>query len=198
MSLQDKLKWDEKYIKKPSLLKSRPHTQKLQLALSHAQTGKALDIACGIGRNTLFLAKNGFYVDAIDIAQAAINKLNEDAKEQNLSSHINAILADTDEFEIEKNIYDFIIMSNFLDRRLIIEAQNALKKNGIFFIETYMLSDENEKENSDPKNMLKPNELKEMLTDSFELIEYDEFDNESFELYKMKKQAIIAKKVRND
>lgn len=34
--------------------------------------GRALDVGCGPGRNALFLARNGFQVDAVDISATAI------------------------------------------------------------------------------------------------------------------------------
>jgi hypothetical protein len=57
-----------------------------------------------------------------------------------------------------------------------------------------MNHEENEKPPSNPLFLLKENELKEIFSD-FEIIKYDEYFNEKHELYKMRKQAIIAKKL---
>ncbi|HKH20378.1 MAG TPA: hypothetical protein VKB53_05725, partial [Gammaproteobacteria bacterium] len=39
-------------------------------------TGQALDLACGLGGNALFLARLGFNVTAYDISTVAVDKLN--------------------------------------------------------------------------------------------------------------------------
>ncbi len=54
-------------------------------------------------------------------------------------------------------------MTNFLDRKIISSLKNALKKDGILFIETYMEDKENEKLDSNPDFLLKKGELKVFL-----------------------------------
>ena len=195
MSVKDKAKWDAKYLKKSQLLRPREASKNLQECVVHCKGNKALDLACGAGRNSIFLAECGFEVDALDIAEIAIKALDLEAKKKNLLSKINTLQVDLDTYEIKKGIYDIIIMANFLDRAVLESAKNALKKDGILFIETYMVSDENEKEQSNPDNLLKSQELKNILGDSWQILYYDEFENEDYEIYKMKKQVIVAKKI---
>ncbi|EDZ62513.1 tellurite resistance protein TehB [Sulfurimonas gotlandica GD1] len=194
MSLKDKEKWDTKYLEKSQLLRPRQASKNLQDNIVHCKGTKALDLACGSGRNSIFLAECGFEVDAFDIAEAAIKALEADARTRNLLSKINATQVDLDTHNIKENYYDIIVMANFLDRKVLASAMNALKKYGVLFVETYMLSDENEKQ-SDTNNLLKSQELREMLDDSWEVLYYDEFENEDYEIYKMKKQALLAKKI---
>jgi hypothetical protein len=86
-------------------------------------------------------------------------------------------------------------MTNFLDRNIILPLANALKKDGILFIETYMEDEENEKPNSNPDFLLKKGELKTFFDNYYKILEYDEFFNETYELYRMKIQSIIVKKL---
>lgn len=66
-----------------------------------------LDVGCGEGKNPIFLAEKGFAnVDAFDISQAGITKLNETAKSKNLQ--INAWVEDLTTFTFQKS-YDVII-----------------------------------------------------------------------------------------
>ncbi len=195
MSLKDKEKWDAKYLKKSQLLKPRQESQNLQEHITHCRGTQALDLACGSGRNSIFLAKNGFDVDALDIAQIAIDALTIEAKNQKILSKISPLRVDLDSYKIKQDKYDIIIMSNFLDRTILKAAKGALKKDGILFVETYMLSNENEKEQSNLDNLLKTQELKNMLDSSWHILYYDEFENEDYEIYKMKKQVLIAKKI---
>ena len=195
MSIQDKEKWDSKYLKKSQLLEPRGASVNLKNYLGHCSGTKALDLACGAGRNSIFLGESGFDVDSIDIAKIALDALDAEAKKQNLSSKINTILVDLDRYKIKQNMYDIIVITNFLDRELLKRAKNALKIGGILFVETYMISDENEKTSSNLKNLLKSKELKNMLDNSWIILHYDEFKNEDYEIFKMKKQVIVATKV---
>lgn len=197
MSLQDKEKWDNKYLKKSQLLEPRDGSVNLKDYLVHCTGTKALDLACGAGRNSIFLGESGFDVDAVDISKIALNALDAEAKKKNLTSKINTILVDLDTYKIKQNMYDIIVMANFLDRDLLNRAKEALKIDGMLFVETYMISDENEKTSSDLNNLLKSEELKNMLDSSWEVLHYDEFKNEDYEIFKMKKQVIVATKVKN-
>jgi len=194
MSVKDKEKWDTKYLQKSKLLRPRKPSQNLEDFIVHCKGTKALDLACGSGRNSIFLAECGFDVDALDIAEAAIKALDTEAQAKNLLSKINASKVDLDTYNIKEDYYDIIVMSNFLDRAVLASAMSALKKDGILFVETYMVSDSNEKE-SNINNLLKSQELKNMLDDSWKILHYDEFENEDYEIYKMKKQVLVSKKI---
>ncbi|MCW3995547.1 MAG: class I SAM-dependent methyltransferase [Candidatus Bathyarchaeota archaeon] len=47
--------------------------------------GKALDICCGAGTNTVYLAKNGFEVTGIDISRTAVEIAKQKARQANVS-----------------------------------------------------------------------------------------------------------------
>lgn len=196
MSLQDKQKWDKKYLHKPILLLPRDASVNLQKHMDILSKGKALELACGNGRNTMYLAENGFTVDALDIAQLALDALSIQVKTKKLEDKVNLSCVDLDKYNFKEDNYDLVVMTNFLDRDLVQKAKKALKIGGVFFVETYMLDENNEKENSKETNLLQANELKEIFND-FEILSYDEFDNEKHEIYKMKKQYILAKRIHS-
>ncbi len=193
MSLKDKTKWDKKYQNKPQLLEFRDASAQLIDALTGIPRGEALDLACGTGRNSLYLAQNNFEVDALDIAQVALDTLTQDAQRLDVTHLIHSTLTDLDNYTPEKQ-YDLIVMCNFLDRSLLQKTKDSLRSGGFYFVETYMLDASNEKENSDKNNLLEKKELQKIFRD-FEIIYYNEFDNEKHELYSMKKQIILAKKI---
>lgn len=190
MSIEDKIKWDKKYANTPKLLEKRNPSQRLVDFLQHTDGTKALDIACGSGRNTLYLAQNGFNVDALDISEVALEILQT---EQN--KNINPTLVDLEGYVPAQNSYDLIIMTNYLDREIIPRLKDALKKNGVLIIETYMDHPDNEKMNSNPDFLLKDEELKTFFDENYKVLEYSVFDNESHELYRMKKQSIVVQKI---
>lgn len=190
MAQKDKIKWDKKYKETPTLLEDRQASQKLVDIINQTKGKKALEIACGAGRNSIFLAENGFEVEALDISDVAIKSL----KEKNIKN-ITAKQIDLEGFKPKPNSYDLIVKTNYLDRDIISDLSQALKKDGLLLIETYMEHKQNEKPPSNPLFLLKKDELKTFFDDKFEVIDYDEFFNEKYELFKMRKQSIVIKKL---
>jgi len=190
MAKKDEIKWNEKYKTTPKLLLKRDVSINLKKAIKYAKVGLALDVACGAGKNSVYLAKNEFKVESYDISQVALNTLDERNHD-----NITTFCKDLDDFTPIKNRYDFIVMTNFLDREIIPKLAKALNKNGILFIETYMHHDSNEKKSSNPDFLLSEGELKTFFSDEYEILDYNEFDNGKDELYKMRKQSITVKKV---
>lgn len=194
MSQQDQTKWNKKYQTTPTLLKHRePSIKLINLVkqLNITNDFQALDIACGIGKNTLYLAKHNIDVEALDISDFAIDKI----KEKNISN-ITTKVVDLEGYIPQQNSYDLIVMTNYLDRELIPNLIEALKVDGILYIETYMHHETNNKPGSNPDFLLQENELKKFFNNNFEILDYDEFDNDKSELYRMRKQSIIAKKIK--
>jgi len=191
MSQRDKEKWDKKYNDKPDLLDARPPSKFVRDYHDKCEGKQALDLACGSGRHTLFLSDKGFLVDAVDISSVALEKLAKKADDS-----VNIIEEDLDTFVPKRNHYDIIVMTNFLDRDLIARCYDALKDGGVFIIETYMEDDENEKKDSNSDFLLQEDELVMMFYNGFKRLAYDEFWNEEYEKYRMKKQAIAVQKGR--
>lgn len=143
MADKDREKWDSKYLK--DIGKLSP-SELLEKFIHLAPQGKALDIACGNGRNSIFLNKRGFTVDAIDISTVATQKLDE------LNLGINVNCMDIDNLAIAENSYEVIINIRFLERRLFPMIEKGLKPGGVLLFESFT-GGKNE------KFCLKPNEL---------------------------------------
>jgi len=94
--------------------------------------GNALDIACGKGRNSLFLAEKGFIVDAVDISTVATNDL------AGRDPNINVICQDLDAWEIPQNRYELVVNVRFLDRRLFPMIQDGLRLGGVLIFESFV------------------------------------------------------------
>lgn len=191
MSVDDKSKWDKKYNESNDLLRQRAASMAVVKHYKECSGNRGLDLACGAGRNSLFLEEKCFYVDALDISQVALDTLRGRAK----TNKINPILADLDEYDLGKEKYDFIVKCNFLDRDLISRAKEALKIGGVMVVETYIEDKENEKKNSNPDFLLKQDELLETFKSGFDVLEYKTFWNEGFEKYRMKKASIVVKRL---
>jgi tellurite methyltransferase len=95
--------------------------------------GLALDLGCGEGRNSIFLAKHGYEVVAIDSSPSAIAKLKKIADEKKL--RINTVIGDA--LELPRKKFDLIVASTILDHippksinTLIQKMKNNLENNG--------------------------------------------------------------------
>ncbi|MEG0481533.1 MAG: SAM-dependent methyltransferase TehB [Acinetobacter sp.] len=110
------------------------------LATPYIPIGKALDIGCGSGRNSLYLSQHGFQVDAFDLNPMSIQKLNDIIQAENLSN----IHTDIRDLNVDQNIYstyDFIfstVVMMFLQPKtipsLIQNMQQATHPNGFNLI----------------------------------------------------------------
>ncbi len=125
--------------------------------------GRALDIACGEGRNAIFLAQNGYEVDAVDISNVAIDRVAEAAKIAGVK--VNLIQADLENYEIPVETYDLIINFNYLQRSLVPAIKMGLKKGGAVIFETYTLEQQSIGHPKNPEFLLKPNELLHQFSD---------------------------------
>lgn len=68
--------------------------------------GKVLDVGCGNGRNSVYLAQNGFKVDAIDFSSTSIEWAQELAERKNVD--VNFINGSFFDIDFQLNSYDFI------------------------------------------------------------------------------------------
>jgi tellurite methyltransferase len=123
--------------------------------------GKALDLACGTGRNALWLAEHGWEVTAVDGAAAAIEILRTRAAERGLKS--NAIVADLEkgEFEIEPSRWDLVAMCYYLQRNLFEPAKRGVAPGGILISIVHV----NEPGEADGPYRLRHGELEQYFAD---------------------------------
>src|SRR5664279_2220266 len=72
----DASSWDERY-RADGLVWGQPPNRWVVEELSGAMPGRALDLACGEGRNALWLAAQGWQVTGVDFSAMAISKARE-------------------------------------------------------------------------------------------------------------------------
>jgi SAM-dependent methyltransferase len=95
---------------------------------------RALDVACGDGRNALFLAQLGFEVDAVDISDVAVAALRSAAAERGLAVRPRQIDLEREPLPVAQ--YDAVVQFNYLQRDLFGALARALTPGGVLMIET--------------------------------------------------------------
>lgn len=98
--------------------------------------GRALDVACGDGRNALYLAQLGYTVDAIDVSDVAIDALRAATASRGLTTTIAPRVVDLEREPLPAGPYDVIVVTNFLQRDLFEPLQEALAPGGLLVFET--------------------------------------------------------------
>jgi 2-polyprenyl-3-methyl-5-hydroxy-6-metoxy-1,4-benzoquinol methylase len=168
----DQRRWNERFKRKEFALGKEPNPF-LMKYIHLLPKGKALDIASGEGRNAVFLAQQGFEVDAVDISGKGLKKAQKLAREQGVK--IKTFLVDLDQYQIEKERYDLIANFYYLKRRLIPRIKKGIKKGGRVVFETYLL-EHRTLGTGGPKQakyFLKPNELLRLFK-NFRILFYRE------------------------
>lgn len=96
--------------------------------------GRALDVACGDGRNARYLAELGYEVDAIDASDVAVDALRAGAHARGLA--IVPSVVDLEREPLPAGPYDVVVTTNFLQRDLFGPLQDVLAPGGLLFYET--------------------------------------------------------------
>ncbi|OYY75112.1 MAG: hypothetical protein B7Y40_01435 [Gammaproteobacteria bacterium 28-57-27] len=123
--------------------------------------GQALDLACGLGANALYLAGRGLQVSAWDGSAQAIARLQTEAQARGLT--LTAAVRDVVEQPPEPASLDVIVVAHFLERRLFPALIAALRPGGLLFYQTFTTQRvEGQSTPSNPDFLLAPNELLEL------------------------------------
>jgi SAM-dependent methyltransferase len=137
MSNEERARWDEKY--RGGSYAGRTHPTALLVEHLPAAPGRALDVACGAGRNSLFLAARGWRADGIDISAVGLAQARERAAEEGLD--VVWIEADLDDPQaLPPGPYDLIVMVRYVNRRLLPQLLARLAPGGILLVEQHLES----------------------------------------------------------
>lgn len=130
--------------------------------------GRALDLACGTGRNALWLAQRGWSVTAIDGSSTAIQVLRDRAAHSRVTVATQVADLEKPEFTIEPGRWDLIAICYYLQRGLFELSKRGLVSGGV--IVAIALLTEPGKDNS---FRLEPGELRRYFND-WEILHYRE------------------------
>ena len=124
------LEWDERHRTGEERDDATPLPLVVETA-SEMKPGRALDLACGAGRNALWLAEYGWSVTAVDGAPAAIELVRTRASVRGVN--VNAQVADLEkgEYAIAPGHWDLVVISYYLQRDLFEPAKRGVVPGGV-------------------------------------------------------------------
>ncbi len=124
--------WDAEYRerKRTEDLLSTPTPLVIETARP-LSPGRALDLACGTGRNALWLAEHGWTTTAIDGSEVALASLR--SKAARLGVAIDTCIADLTkpDFRLEEARWDLILICYYLQRDLFDQVKRAIVPGGV-------------------------------------------------------------------
>ena len=125
--------WDARY-RSPERAREddqSPPTPMLVNSVQGVQPGRALDLACGSGRNSLWLARKGWDVTAVDGAPAAIARLENRASAARLAIATKLADLQSGDFTIEEESWDLIAFLYYLQRDLFRAISRGVRPGGL-------------------------------------------------------------------
>jgi SAM-dependent methyltransferase len=167
--------WDEKFRLAAEVPAAEPAGILCEL-LPLLPAGQALDLACGAGRNALFLAECGRHVTAVDWSEPGLCILETRAQDKKIPlcriqklaesgrtkrAGIDLFHSDLEKIHLPDHSYDLIVCIRYLQRSLFPQICRALRPGGMLLYETFTRAQlDFEGGPKDPAHLLKPGELR--------------------------------------
>lgn len=122
----DRSAWNDRYGAEELVWSSGPN-QFLVAEVGGAPPGRALDVACGEGRNALWLAEQGWQVTAVDFSAVGLAKAARLAESRHV--HVDWVEADITRWNPPAGAFDLVVMFYVQlagdDRRAAVERASA-------------------------------------------------------------------------
>lgn len=141
--------FNDEYKKRPFLFGKEVTPELEYVVKQFSISGRALELGCGDGRDTMHMLKLGFSIDAIEKSSSACNTLETRTDISNTErERLNVICADVSTFLMADNYYDFIYGITLLDHlpptvgeQVLVNCLNALKNGGYLFLKVHTVND---------------------------------------------------------
>ena len=126
-------------------------------------SGNALDVACGRGRNALWLAAEGFIVRAVDRDAAAIEALNAEAVRAHLQVTGEVVDLESGNPRLGVSAFDLVVVTHYLHRPLFPSLLAALRTGGTLVYETFTREQARRGKPTNPAFLLERDELRRLV-----------------------------------
>lgn len=138
MSDADRDRWNERY--RQGAYADREHPSPwLVDCLPEAPMGRALDVACGAGRNALYLAERGYAVTGVDISGEALSRARRSARTRGLK--VDWIERDLDTGPGVRGPFDLIVLVRYVDLALLRALCRELAPAGCLVLEEHLATE---------------------------------------------------------
>lgn len=136
----DARSWDERYAASELVWSAEPN-QFVASELAELRPGRAVDVACGEGRNALWLADRGWDVTAVDFSLTGLDKGRalQTRHERGRDLHIDWVHADVLEHDFGKEQFDLAVIAYLQvaedERHTVVRRSfDSLTPGGTFFV----------------------------------------------------------------
>jgi tellurite methyltransferase len=144
------------------------------LFIKEPLSGPVLDLACGSGRNGIYLAALGLPVVLCDISEEALSQARNLAREQNVTPRFLVLdLEKEGSSPLEENACGGMIVFRYLHRPLIPAIKEAIRSQGVLIYETFTVDQARYGKPTNPDYLLKTGELRQWFAD-WEILHYTE------------------------
>ncbi|GAB4571681.1 MAG: hypothetical protein Kow0077_09030 [Anaerolineae bacterium] len=160
MSVEDRVRWNRLYQERTMQFYPPPDALLVAYAppVPPGRRMVALDLAAGLCQNAVWLAEQGYLVNALDISHVALERGRAEMAMRNLRT-INFIQADLEQAELAENAYDLVCCFRYLNRTLFPAIRAAIKPGGMIVYQTYNIRRLEKRPQSNRAYLLAPGEL---------------------------------------
>lgn len=158
----DVTRWDKKYTHHhPDFLPDSLLTEHQDLLTGVGAA--AIDVACGVGQNAIFLARRGYITFAVDASVVGLCRGVELINRERLT--VFPFVADLDQYRLPACTFQVIAVFRYLNRALIPNLKQALVPEGLIFYKTFNRNFLAQHPKFNPAYTVRPGELSEMFAD---------------------------------
>ena len=125
--------------------------------------GEALDVACGRGRNAVWLASRGLRTLALDRDVDAVQFVRDEAERHHVPLRAEVMDLEAEESSLPSGAFDVIVVVHYLHRPLFPSLKAALRPGGLLVYETFTRDQAQRGKPTNPAFLLEPGELRELV-----------------------------------
>ncbi len=122
--------WDEKYRSGDRGKEDAPTILLVEIA-AKLTPRTVIDLACGAGRNALYLAEQGWTVTAVDGSKSAIELVQQRSAARGLNMDTKVADLTAPDFKIPSDTFDLILIAYYLQRDLFVKVKAAVRPGGL-------------------------------------------------------------------
>ena len=128
---------------------------------------KGLDLACGSGRDSVYMAANGWSMTSVDYSESALERLQALAETNRQRVNVKKIDLQRDPLKLDRlrEQYSAVVVIRYLHRELFEQLRSLIAPKGFIIYQTFLTGCEQFGSPKNPRFLLKSGELAELFSD---------------------------------